>query len=120
MMQVCVHFNITASPQHRLDLMLRQPGTTTKKCLRSAGTMAALPPPSEQRALLVGELNWRKGNDWSTSYTFDKNLRDGNWIECIYGDGAIATLSKRLDAGVKECVITVRKAKKSTVKIVCH
>lgn len=89
--------------------------------LSSAGAMAG---PPEQRAILMGESNWKKGKaEWSTTYDLDAGgFPAGKWMECRYGEYDQVSLSKRLDDKTKSCTVHVSKGEKAgqqTVRINC-
>jgi hypothetical protein len=89
--------------------------------LSSAGAMAG---PPEQRAIMMGEPNSKKGKaEWSTIYNLDSTgFTAGKWMECRYGEYDQVSLSKRLDDKTKSCIVNVSKGEKAgqkSVQIVC-
>ena len=63
--------------------------------------MSAGPPESEMT--LHGEPLDAKGD--STSYSFG-GPDEERWLDCRYGRSGEFTMSRRLDNGIKQCVIT--------------
>jgi hypothetical protein len=71
-----------------------------------------------------GEPLNKKGQRESTSFKFgEMGFERGKWLECRYGEGTQISLSRRLDDGFKECVVTYLKPERSDqqkIMIVCE
>lgn len=60
---------------------------------------------------MVGQTLKRRKGEWAVRYDdLDAPYPEGVWFSCDYGPGNEFSIAKKLDAGVKSCVVTGKKS----------
>ena len=88
-----------------------QPFISSPLYLHSAAPIAG---PPERLGRMVGRtINRRKG-EWMVEYdSLDAPFPEGIWFSCDYGEGNEFSIAKKLDAGIKSCVVHGKKGEKA-------
>jgi hypothetical protein len=88
-----------------------QPFISSPLYLHSAAPIAG---PPERLGRMVGRTTKRPRGEWTVRYDdLDAPFPEGVWFSCDYGEGNEFSIAKKLDDGVKSCVVKGKKGEKS-------
>lgn len=97
-----------------------QPFISSPLYLHNAAPIAG---PPERLGRMVGRSLKRPKGQWAVQYDgLDAPYPEGVWFSCDYGDGNEFSIAKKLEAGVKSCVVTGKRGDKAgqhTIDIKC-
>lgn len=73
--------------------------------------------PPERLGRIIGRTTKRPNGESTVQYDdLDSPPPEGVWFSCDYGDGNQFSIAKKLDAGIKSCVVKYRKGEKAGQK----
>jgi hypothetical protein len=88
-----------------------QPFISSPLFLHSAGPIAG---PPERLGQMVGETTRKTKTESTVEYhSLDAPYPEGVWFSCDYGEGNEFSIAKKLDAGIKSCVVKYKKGDKA-------
>lgn len=75
---------------------------------------APIAGPPERLGRMIGRTTKKANNEWTDEYgSLDAPFPEGVWFTCDYGAGNEFSIAKKLDAGIKSCIVKGRKGEKS-------
>lgn len=114
----------TELPAEAMKIVSAPPGwqsfISSPLYLHSAAPIAG---PPERLGRMVGRTINRPKGEWTVVYdALDAPFPEGVWFSCDYGEGNEFSIAKKLDVGIKSCVVHGKKGGKAgqnTLDIKC-